>query len=383
MRGSELALKDDFYKTYKLIKTLSQRSGVHLVKLTPDLNSSQHLIIWIKSQKDLNEQVVIKEFTSRSLYTREEKILNKCQNIKNIIKLLHSCPYSNRSKNISSLYFEFCEKGSLKDQISVKWKIEKEEIYSMCYSISTTLFELHRIGVFHRDIKPDNIFLKVKNIYIIGDFGIATDDQTEFRRFCGTKFYMSPSYLKSEYTSSDDLNQLIERNDIFGLGKTIYEVCINEVYVNFLNEDYEQIKIRVLNRMDRFGFKNNFIRIIIDMLEELDYFLYSLQEYIQFFSLLGQGKIVLKDDVKIDTLIKSESGRSSLDYKQENLPRIILSGSRVNLVGFDRLARKDKTSDSNLISQMETEKKNTFQGSFLNEVTNVWIESNESKSEKK
>lgn len=56
---------------------------------------------------------------------------------------------------------------------------------------------MHRNGIAHRDIKPDNIMLdndfKVKII----DFGFAgsisgVDGQKQMTTYCGTPYYMAP-----------------------------------------------------------------------------------------------------------------------------------------------------------------------------------------------
>jgi serine/threonine protein kinase len=60
----------------------------------------------------------------------------------------------------------------------------------------------HRVGVYHRDIKTENVLIdKYKKIKII-DFGfsVKSSPTTKLTLFCGTPNYMSPEIiLKREY----------------------------------------------------------------------------------------------------------------------------------------------------------------------------------------
>jgi eukaryotic-like serine/threonine-protein kinase len=80
----------------------------------------------------------------------------------------------------------------------------------------------HARGVFHRDIKPDNIWLEQTNegthVRLL-DFGLARgelDVLTEPGRLLGTPFYMAPEQAAGEPVTA--------RSDLFGLGCVLYEL---------------------------------------------------------------------------------------------------------------------------------------------------------------
>ncbi len=51
----------------------------------------------------------------------------------------------------------------------------------------------HNQGIYHRDLKPDNIFVNAAGDKVfLGDFGLATDNERSTNFRCGSSFYMSP-----------------------------------------------------------------------------------------------------------------------------------------------------------------------------------------------
>lgn len=79
-----------------------------------------------------------------------------------------------------SIYWimEYCDGGTLKERLSLYVKqeirIEEDLIWYWSLHILSGLKHLHDKGLIHRDLKPDNIFISLKNgLCKIGDFGLS------------------------------------------------------------------------------------------------------------------------------------------------------------------------------------------------------------------
>lgn len=84
------------------------------------------------------------------------------------------------------------------------------------------LKSIHKLGVYHRDLKPQNILLKDNKI-LIADFGLAgipyiPDSEGSFK---GTPYYMSPEvYNNKKYN---------EKVDIYSLGVILGSKIFNNI----------------------------------------------------------------------------------------------------------------------------------------------------------
>lgn len=74
----------------------------------------------------------------------------------------------------------------------------------------------HKLGVIHRDVTADNIFLLRGNRVKVMDFGLACAVGTEDVNLSGTAAYMSPEQIEGEPVDA--------RTDIYGLGIVTYEM---------------------------------------------------------------------------------------------------------------------------------------------------------------
>lgn len=106
---------------------------------------------------------------------------------------------------------------SLRQRVQQDGPLSPTELRQLAVGLVEALRDLHRAGVVHRDLKPDNVLLTDDGPRVI-DFGISrvTDQQTltVTGRILGTPPYMSPEQLSSA-------RKVTPASDIFALGSVI------------------------------------------------------------------------------------------------------------------------------------------------------------------
>lgn len=127
-----------------------------------------------------------------------------------------------KSGNYHYIIMEYLQ-DSLKEFIkrSPEGKIEPMESLELIKKIMGALDYAHFRGVYHRDIKPDNIMFREDTTPVLVDFGIAglydaTNDLTKTGKSMGTIYYMSPEQCKAQPVDG--------RSDVYSLGVVLYEM---------------------------------------------------------------------------------------------------------------------------------------------------------------
>jgi serine/threonine-protein kinase len=109
--------------------------------------------------------------------------------------------------------------GSLTQWIE-KGKFSLEDAARIIERLSSALAYAHKVGLIHRDLKPDNILFDNNGDPFISDFGVAkiTDSSTNMTGsgIIGTPAYMSPEQAQGEKVDN--------RSDIYGLGVIIFQM---------------------------------------------------------------------------------------------------------------------------------------------------------------
>jgi tRNA A-37 threonylcarbamoyl transferase component Bud32 len=101
------------------------------------------------------------------------------------------------------------------------------EILAVWRQAAAGIAAVHRAGIVHRDIKPDNVFVADDNRVLVGDFGLArgnamdtTTSLTVSGAVIGTPLYMSPEQLHGATAT--------QKSDQFALCASIWEALLDE-----------------------------------------------------------------------------------------------------------------------------------------------------------
>jgi len=117
------------------------------------------------------------------------------------------------------LVMEYVEGQTLQQRIQGQGPLDSQEAISIFEQTLQGVAYAHQMGVLHRDLKPDNIFLTHKGEVKIMDFGVArlvdSKESTRSRSMVGTLLYISPEQINGRDADY--------RSDIYTLGISLFE----------------------------------------------------------------------------------------------------------------------------------------------------------------
>lgn len=103
-----------------------------------------------------------------------------------------------------------------------------DELIKIFCSLSGYLQQLHQDKIYHRDIKPDNLFWFEEEA-VFSDFGLVSfpesEDLTNGDKL-GPLFYIAPEMLNS--TEGKNVN--FSKADVYSLAKTLWVFCTGQTY---------------------------------------------------------------------------------------------------------------------------------------------------------
>jgi hypothetical protein len=223
-------------RDYIHVKDL-QAGGFGKVELVYHTLTARFLAL--KKMKQLSE-IMAKRFEREVRFTRELVHPNLVRYVDSGVWVKE--PY---------LVMQFVEGGSLRDLLLERNRPLSpfEAVEFITWSLAGLEF-MHRNGVLHRDLKPDNILLK-KNaagpvIPKITDLGLAkkyTESGgtilTQKGTALGTILYMPPEQIK-------DTRSVKEPADLYSLGITLYELLTGQFPYNFpTNLELQQLQRKI------------------------------------------------------------------------------------------------------------------------------------------
>ncbi|WP_293307752.1 protein kinase family protein [Pedobacter sp. UBA5917] len=212
--------------------------------IDPDYEEDYSIIKFCKYHLDSEDEV---EQTRISRFKNEIRALRKAKDkgSEGVIELQFHSMATIEGKDF--LYYVM-EKGQtdLLDYIQTQ-DITDQQKFVLCLEILNGIYELHNIGIYHRDIKPDNIFL-IDNRPKIGDLGLSEhrdEDQSLdiLREKIGPSGWLSPEAVNKmlcEDTKFEAVHccTIKDYSDIFQLGKVIWYIFEGTAPVGQLHYEY-------------------------------------------------------------------------------------------------------------------------------------------------
>ena len=132
------------------------------------VRSEDHKTVQVQQNQDSTFQYL------RESFEKEAKVLIELQNLEGVVRLMHVFPENN------TVYYvmELLEGEPLIQRLKREGVMQWEQFAPILKTIMKALEQIHAVGLIHRDVSPDNIFLTKTGARLI-DFGSVRNYQGE------------------------------------------------------------------------------------------------------------------------------------------------------------------------------------------------------------
>ncbi|XP_052179880.1 phosphoenolpyruvate carboxylase kinase 1 [Diospyros lotus] len=151
----------------------------------------------------------------RQCLDREPKILHLLSGHPNILRL-HAVF---DDPNFLHIVTDLCDSDDLYARLTAARSFSEPAAFALFQPLISALAHCHRVGVAHRDIKPDNILFDSGGKLKLADFGSAewffcAGERRPMRGIVGTPYYVAPEVLAGRDYS--------EKVDVWSAGVILY-----------------------------------------------------------------------------------------------------------------------------------------------------------------
>jgi serine/threonine protein kinase len=186
--------------------------------------------VWVAEHAGLKTQVVVK-FMAKEVEEHADAAERFAReaSVAAAVKSPHVAQvfdYGTSKDGTPYIVMELLEGRDLAEQLGTGGPMSPRDVGALVAQVAKALGKAHQVGVIHRDIKPDNIFLcdqEGGELFVkLLDFGIAKhhhqvmSSATTTGQVVGTPYYMSPEQIVGE-------KNIDARSDLWSLGVVAFE----------------------------------------------------------------------------------------------------------------------------------------------------------------
>ncbi|KAG5532983.1 hypothetical protein RHGRI_027284 [Rhododendron griersonianum] len=179
---------------------------------------------------------LLTDAVDRECVEKEPKILQLLSDHPNVLQLYQVHTFSHQilfPKQGKIARIHLCSSADLFHRLTTSAPLPEPSAASILHSLISAIAYCHRLGISHRDIKPDNILFDSHSKLKLADFGSADmfrEGAATMSGVVGTPYYVAPEVL-----SGGDYN---EKVDVWSAGVVLYVMLSG--FVPFCGETAEE-----------------------------------------------------------------------------------------------------------------------------------------------
>jgi len=209
----ELVTGSTFAGRYQIIEELG-KGGMGRVYKVHDTKIGEKIALKLIRPEAVLDRKAVERFSNELKLARKIRHKNICQ----VFDL-------GEDQGTRYITMEYIHGEDLKQLIRKVGRLSPGQAIGITRQVCDGLAEAHKLGVVHRDLKPQNIMIDEDGSARIMDFGIARSLSgkgiTGAGVMIGTPEYMSPEQVEGKETDP--------RSDIYSLGVILYEMVTGRV----------------------------------------------------------------------------------------------------------------------------------------------------------
>lgn len=140
------------------------------------------------------------------------------------------------------LVLEYVDGETLRDRMDREGALDPNEAVGIVADVLDGLAEAHKMGLVHRDVKPQNIMITKDGVIKLADFGIAKFTGSATKTYDGKEALGSVYYISPEQAQGEEVDA---QADIYSTGIMLYEMLYG--YPPFTGENAVQIALKHIN----------------------------------------------------------------------------------------------------------------------------------------
>ena len=211
--SEELTRGTTFAERYEIIEELG-KGGMGKVYRVEDKKIKQEVALKLINPAIASDKKTIERFSNELKTARMISHRNVCR----MFDL-------SEEKGIHYITMEYVSGEDLKSFIKRARQLTAGTAINIARQICEGLAEAHRLGVVHRDLKPQNVMIDREGNSRIMDFGIARSLKAKGITGAGVMIG-TPEYMSPEQVDGKDTDQ---RSDVYSLGVILYEMVTGQV----------------------------------------------------------------------------------------------------------------------------------------------------------